>query len=357
MQCTGCGIELQSQDNELVGYIPESKISDQICQRCFQLTHYNYSSIKIDHVDFLEQLDTTLASYSYEDTMIIYIVDLLDIHATLIEGAARRISSYPVIFIGNKLDLLPVTIKYNQVKDWFSKLLRSENIFPTDIWLTSFTKLQGFQVIQDEILSRSKIKNIIVLGTSNVGKSTFVNQLIGTQNKATTSIQPGTTLQPIIFKLTDKTNIIDTPGVLNIHQMTNYLTKDSLKKVLPAKRIRPKSFQIYEPTAIFIERLAVINISTAVSITIITHTSNELKIHRTKLEKSSQIFNSDIFDLPTKNDKIDINTYVSHTLQTTKPKQDIEIFGLGYITIHGKGTKIELKLPQSIHFQLRDSIL
>ena len=39
--CYGCGVKLQSENKDKLGYIPESKKEDaKYCMRCFRMMHY-----------------------------------------------------------------------------------------------------------------------------------------------------------------------------------------------------------------------------------------------------------------------------------------------------------------------------
>ena len=38
-KCKGCGVLLQQDDKNAIGYTP--KISGDYCQRCFRITHYD----------------------------------------------------------------------------------------------------------------------------------------------------------------------------------------------------------------------------------------------------------------------------------------------------------------------------
>ncbi len=43
LMCAGCGVSIQTEDKQGVGYAPESALKREhvICQRCFRLKHYN----------------------------------------------------------------------------------------------------------------------------------------------------------------------------------------------------------------------------------------------------------------------------------------------------------------------------
>ena len=45
IKCKGCGIELQYDDPNRLGYSP--KIGADYCQRCFRMTHYDDAGISM----------------------------------------------------------------------------------------------------------------------------------------------------------------------------------------------------------------------------------------------------------------------------------------------------------------------
>ena len=76
-------------------------------------------------------------------------------------------------------------------------------------------------------------KDVYVVGCTNVGKSTFINRIIkdvaGGEDVITTSHFPGTTLDMIEIPLDDGKALIDTPGIINHHQMAHFVDKKDLK--------------------------------------------------------------------------------------------------------------------------------
>ena len=78
-----------------------------------------------------------------------------------------------------------------------------------------------------------------------IASSTFINRIIkqvsGEQDVITTSHFPGTTLDMIQIPLGDDEYLIDTPGIINHHQMAHYVNKGDLKIITPKKEIKPRT--------------------------------------------------------------------------------------------------------------------
>ena len=58
----------------------------------------------------------------------------------------------------------------------------------------------------------TNLKEIVLVGKSNVGKSSFVNTLINRKNLARTSSEPGKTRQINFYNMDDKFYFVDLPG-------------------------------------------------------------------------------------------------------------------------------------------------
>lgn len=77
------------------------------------------------------------------------------------------------------------------------------NTHKADILLSAVSKAQYPQDDQPEIA---------LAGRSNVGKSSFINTLLGRKNLARTSSKPGKTQQLNFYNIDDKLRFVDVPG-------------------------------------------------------------------------------------------------------------------------------------------------
>ncbi len=89
------------------------------------------------------------------------------------------------------------------------------------------------------IKKKQQNRDIYVVGSTNVGKSTLINSIIktlsGVENLITTSKFPGTTLDKIEIPLDNGTSLIDTPGIIQKDQIAHILSPKDLKLVAPQK--------------------------------------------------------------------------------------------------------------------------
>ena len=63
-----------------------------------------------------------------------------------------------------------------------------------------------------EFWPSDELKELVILGRSNVGKSTFINRLTNNKNLAKTSSTPGRTRLLNFFRVQDKYRLVDAPG-------------------------------------------------------------------------------------------------------------------------------------------------
>jgi len=139
MKCKGCGVEIQTSNEEAPGYIPldvlEARLAEGkevYCKRCFKNVYY----------------------------------------------------------LINKVDLIPKEITPSEIKTWVRNRLKVQS---TRIRLLSAKNERGVSGLL-RFLKGKKEKRFITIGVTNVGKSSVLNALAGT-NTLTISRYPGTTLK------------------------------------------------------------------------------------------------------------------------------------------------------------------
>ena len=71
---------------------------------------------------------------------------------------------------------------------------------------------------------------------------------------------PSTTLNTIEIKLDDTLTLMDTPGILESGNITNYLNSKMIKKITPNKEIKPITYQVKTKQYIYIDELAKLDI-------------------------------------------------------------------------------------------------
>ena len=112
---------------------------------------------------------------------------------------------------------------------WMKERAHEAGLRPVEVLLTSAKKANEMENLLKKIEEYREGRDVYIVGVTNVGKSTLINQIIkntaGVKDVITTSQFPGTTLDKIEIPLDDGHFLIDTPGIIHRHQMAHYLGK------------------------------------------------------------------------------------------------------------------------------------
>lgn len=362
LYCLGCGAPLQSEHEDSIGYIPLSSLEKEqlLCRRCFKLRHYNTNEmVPLESEDFISMV----SEISKTDSLIVHVIDLFDVDGTLLKSLHRIVGDNPIILVANKVDLLPKSTNKRRLKDWLLRSAKDANLKVNDIFLVSAVK--GFQL--DDVAVRMeelrKNKDIYVVGVTNVGKSTFINRFIeralGEKEAITTSYFPGTTLGFIEIPLDKYSALIDTPGIINDSQIAHYVSKKDLKIITPKKEIKSRNYQLNAKQTLFFGGLLRMDFVKGDRQTFVCYFSNELPIHRTKLEKADQLYEKQLGELLTPPDKKTRETLppmVKHSYHISNAYTDIVVAGLGWITVLNGSVTVDIHCPKGVAVHLRRSI-
>ena len=276
-RCIGCGIELQYEEKEKLGYT--ESLENNICERCFKLKNYGvYKKVPYTNLDY----EKILKNISNE-SLVLYITDILSLDCPNIENFKK------VILVITKKDILPQSIKSEKIINYAKK------IYPhlLAVFLISSKTGEGIETLYQAIKKESK--KVYLVGSSNSGKSTLVNKLISLygdkqqSQQITVSMYPSNTLNKIEINLKNIT-LIDTPGLINKNNITNYLTSKELKEITPKKEIKPKSCQIEGKGSIIIGSYIRIDYNTPKKNSIVIYISNNINIRFASL-KNNQYYN------------------------------------------------------------------
>jgi ribosome biogenesis GTPase YqeH len=361
LYCAGCGVKIQTNDPSALGYAPTSALQHEpvVCQRCFRLAHYNeIQDVSLTGDDFLNML----SRISEKDALVVYLVDLFDIAGSWVPGLQRFVGNNPVLLVGNKQDLFPKSTNPNKLISWMHRSAHEQGLKPVDVVLMSAAKNHGLDEVASCIDYYRKGRDVYVVGTTNVGKSTFINHLIqqlGSGNSViTTSKFPGTTLDFIAIPLDDDRNLYDTPGVVNDHQVAHFVETRDYKKIMPGKEVKPKVFQLNENQTLFLGGLARIDYIGPAKRSLIVYAAGSLLIHRTKMEQADDLYERQLGHLlAPPSEGTSLPAMVRYDFRTDEPDSDVVFSGLGWITIKGKGARVSAYAPKGIGVSLRPSII
>lgn len=318
-KCLGCGVVLQNHDKFSLGYISNN---GNYCERCFRIKNYNeYQIVEKSTEEFYQIID----KINNVNDLVLLVVDVLSIGEEL-KKLCSKLKNKPLIVV-SKRDVFSYKINDN-------KICNLVNLPYLDILTVSSTKNYNMDLLMEKIYKYKKSNKVYVVGLTNSGKSTLLNKIIYNYTdlnlNITTSMLPSTTLDTIEIDVKEDLTLIDTPGIVDNGNICNYLSVDSLKKLLIKKEIKPITYQVKCRQFILIEDFLKIECLEPCDMTL--YFSNKLKIERIFKDKEVE-FKKKIFELP--------------------KKCDLVINGLGYIAVN-KETKINIYTFDNVEVYLRN---
>ncbi|MEC5422185.1 ribosome biogenesis GTPase YqeH [Virgibacillus sp. C22-A2] len=363
IDCQGCGVLIQTSDPDATGYTPKTSLEKEniLCKRCFRLKHYNeIQDVSYTDDDFLKMVSNIRG----ENGLVVHVIDIFDVNGTLIKSLPRIVGDKPIILVGNKIDLLPKSTNKRKLNQWLRASAKEAGIKVKDVFLISSVKGYGIEELTHQIELIRKKSNVYIVGTTNVGKSTFINRIIkqatGYGEVITTSYFPGTTLGFIEIPLDDNTSLIDTPGIVNKRQIAHYVSEQDLKVITPNKEIKPRVYQLNSQQTLFFGGLARFDFIKGEKQSFVCYFSNEIPIHRTKLENADNLYKTqrgELLSPPSEKTLEILPEFTQTTFRITNEKTDIVFPGLGWITITGENVTITAHSPKDVTVSIRRSLI
>ena len=370
-KCAGCGIELQFEDEKKEGYVPEEKFimeGDLLCQRCFKIKNYGKNSVNnFKSEDYSKEV---LNSVKKSD-IILPIFDIIDFEGSFTEEILDYLRDYRSIVLVNKTDLLPGFVHPAEIADWIKGRLAEEDIVPENIAFISAKNKYGINGVIRKIKSvfpEGKVK-AVVLGVSNVGKSSVINLLLG-KNKITTSKYSGTTLKSINNKIPDTNiTITDSPGLIpKEKRLSDMISVETGLKLVPAGEISRKTFKLGDGQIFMFDAFCRFKVKeneiedeiegeNIYKPMFSAYSSKNVKFHVAKEERVEDLLQGDFFEILKGEEKKKYFENKFVTFETTvEENEDLVISGLGWINVKRGPLTIELTVPEGVKVIVRPSI-
>ncbi len=246
--------------------------------------------------------------------------------------------------------------------------VKERDFDPLDVMLISAKKKRNIDELLNRIDEYRDGRNVYVVGATNTGKSTLINGIISavtgdSREVITTSYFAGTTLSTIQIPFDDGSYLVDTPGIINEHQITNYLEKDSLDIIVAKDEIRPETYQLNPEQVLFITGLVRMRYLAGPKTSFTLYFSNRVNVHRAKLEREEELvadhMGRELLSPPTPSELENIEGFESQEFTLYEGKQDIVIEGFGWITLNDieDDVTVEIVYPEKTRVHVRDSII
>lgn len=359
-KCVGCGMDLQNTDKNLQGYTPKSinTKEEMYCQRCFQLKHYGkYFANNMTREDYKKEVGNLINQVK----LVISVFDIIDFEGSFDVEILDILREKDSIVVVNKLDLIPDEKHPSEVANWVKYRLEEEGISPLDIAIVSTKNGYGVNGIF------RKIKyfypdgvNAMVIGVTNVGKSSVINRLLG-KKIATVSKYPGTTIKNTL-NIIPYTNIglYDTPGLIPEGRASDLLCDDCTQKIIPSGMISRKTFKAKYNRMIMIGNLLKFKVlnNDEVKPIFSIYAAKEVQFHETTIEKSKELELGNFFSIPCKYCKEEYNRHrkINKTL-TIKTGEELVFKGLAWVSVKRGHLNIEITLPEEIQISIRKAFI
>ena len=259
--CYGCGVALQTDTPEVSGYVPlidyETKETHRqlngmlLCSRCSDLSHGRMVNAVAGQGGAREtsglitpiQLRESLMHIKDKKALVVKVVDATDFHGSFLNKVRDVVGSNPILLVLTKVDLLPKTVDLEDLEDWvYEEVVVKRRLTLASVVCVSSRKNTNMKKAVGTMFAERKGRDVYVLGSANVGKSTFIRSALkamreegnyGVPGKRlpTASAMPGTTLGVIPLRaFENKGTMYDTPGVFLHHRLNSILSGDEIKR-------------------------------------------------------------------------------------------------------------------------------
>ena len=329
--CRGCGVELQNENISLEGYVND--LDNDICQRCFRMNNYGEYQVVTksneEFVNILKQVNET-------NDLVLHLVDLVNLDKDLSD--IKKYMSNKMMLVLNKRDALPKSIKDEKIINYIKGL----GLDYIDIVIISANKNYNIDLLISKIMKYKTSKRVYVVGKTNTGKSSLINKLIHDYSDnisdLTISPLPSTTLNLVSIVMNKDLVLIDTPGLIDRGNISNYLRSDQIKKLINKKEIKPKTYQIKKGQCLIIDNIARIDYVEGEKNSFTLYIPNSLKVKKMNAIKQTRL------------------TDLSKSEYELGYREDIVINGLGWVKIVDKA-KVYVYVDKNVEIFTRRNFI
>eukprot|EP00742_Colponemidia_sp_Colp-10_P011756 GILJ01013110.1.p1 GENE.GILJ01013110.1~~GILJ01013110.1.p1 ORF type:complete len:563 (-),score=71.37 GILJ01013110.1:207-1895(-) len=407
------GVQLQPMDytpvNEAdVAIVPsrqqrktarDADLNELVCLRCHEMKNYGkFVTVEgaLANTEPHELLNQILSKIPRR-AIVVHIVDIFDFNGSYISALADHCDSNGIRFIIalTKLDLLPIRKKYEQLYQWIAKAHpQLTERHRNNIFIISSSSGFGVAGLLDTLrtkAAKSPGAAVYVIGCTNAGKSSFINKLVffavnkprkvtsapplhPLQRTArailTTSAYPGTTLDIVQLPFSNQLGfkLFDTPGIPNTTQIAHRLkSNNDLIDILPKREIVPITYRIVAGRSLLIGALVRLDVIEGDAPLVTCFFSNKITLHITSTNRVTEVLEKHAGTmLHPPNSEADVKAlgpfvtkrYEIECLSTRHSAADIEIAGLGWVAVGGKGrVVVDIHVPEGVQTFQREPLL
>ena len=329
--CRGCGVELQNENIALEGYVND--LENDICQRCFRMNNYgDYQVSTKSNEEFI----SILKSVGETNDLVIHLVDLVNLDKDLSD--IKKYINNKMMLVLNKRDALPKSVKDEKIISYIKNL----GLDYIDIVVISANKNYNIDLLISKIMKYKTSNNVYVVGKTNTGKSSLINRLIhdysDNVSDLTISPLPSTTLNLVSIVMNKNLVLIDTPGLIDRGNISNYLRPNDIKKLINKKEIKPKTYQIKAGQCLIIDDMVRIDYVEGERNSFTLYIPNSLKVRRMNAKKQIRL-----------KELSELNLELGY-------REDIVINGLGWVKLVDKA-KVNIYIDKNVEVFTRRNFI
>jgi len=259
--CYGCGVALQTERADVSGYVDPDEYETKrvhkqlfgmmLCARCGDLSNgamvnavAGQGGARMSQGLLTpSQLREQLTHIRDEKVLVVKVVDVTDFHGSFLNRVRDVVGANPILLVLTKCDLLPNGTDLALLKEWARREVEvKRRLTLAGIECVSGRKGDGVDKSVTTMFAERKGRDVYVIGSANVGKSTFIRAALKSMRELgnfgvpakrlpTASAMPGTTLGIIPLRAFEGRGVLyDTPGVFLHHRMNSILAGGDIKR-------------------------------------------------------------------------------------------------------------------------------
>ena len=259
--CYGCGVALQTERADVSGYVDPDEYETKrvhkqlfgmmLCARCGDLSNgamvnavAGQGGARMSQgLITPSQLREQLTHIRDKKVLVVKVVDVTDFHGCFLNRVRDVVGANPILLVLTKCDLLPNGTDLARLKEWARREVETRRkLTLAGIECVSGRKGDGVENAVTAMFAERKGRDVYVIGSANVGKSTFIRAALKSMRELgnfgvpakrlpTASAMPGTTLGMIPLRAFEGRGVLyDTPGVFLHHRMNSILAGEDIKR-------------------------------------------------------------------------------------------------------------------------------
>jgi ribosome biogenesis GTPase A len=379
--------------------VEDALLSSILCARCYSLNHYGKvksaeAESALPGFDFGRVIGTRINMQKFRRAIVLMVVDLGDFDGSLPRAAIKSLlpagyrgadegnrlpSTFRLVVAANKSDLLPSVATYTRIEGWVRRRMAQGGLpRPSAIHIVSSQKGAGVKDLLADLQAAVGTRgDVWVVGAQNAGKSSLINAMrsavgLPRERKVTVAPVPGTTLGviPVPSLLPQGCKMLDTPGVPHEYQIAAYMTPDEMKRLLPNRPLKPRTFRLGRGQSVMLGGVARIDVVECPGATmyLTVWLSDEVGCHLGKTEGAEERYakHAGVKLAPPVGDKERIEQFpalksTEVVLQGDSWKEssmDVAIAGLGWVAVGVSGqATLNVWAPPGVAITTREAMI